>query len=219
MFEGQIRHLVWLALLTLGAALAFRARGVPGGEYRGFSPEFWFWVAIATPVVHQIFVWFCWRVELCYRGVSRLLGPAGFRLYAVGFALLFVGRFVTLAALAAADRHSLVVDPMLLRITAVLISIPSIYLFYSVARYFRFARAVGADHFDASYRDRPLVTQGIFRFTSNGMYVYGLLALWLPGLLASSRAALIAAAFNHAYIWVHYYCTEKPDMRRIYGRI
>ena len=29
--------------------------------------------------------------------------------------------------------------------------------------------------------------------------------------------ALAVALFQHAYIWVHYYCTEKPDMRRIYG--
>ena len=38
-----------------------------------------------------------------------------------------------------------------------------------------------------------------------------------PGLYASSQAALLAAAFNHAYIWVHYFCTELPDMKRIYG--
>ncbi len=30
-------------------------------------------------------------------------------------------------------------------------------------------------------------------------------------------AALISAAFQHAYIWVHYWCTELPDMRAIYG--
>jgi len=29
--------------------------------------------------------------------------------------------------------------------------------------------------------------------------------------------ALLLAGFNHLYIWVHYYCTEKPDMERIYG--
>ena len=22
---------------------------------------------------------------------------------------------------------------------------------------------------------------------------------------------------SHAYIWVHYFCTERPDMRLIYG--
>ncbi|MGH8650439.1 MAG: hypothetical protein ACREUP_14225 [Burkholderiales bacterium] len=35
--------------------------------------------------------------------------------------------------------------------------------------------------------------------------------------LAVSPAALGAALFNHLYIWVHYYSTELPDMKRIYG--
>ena len=92
-----------------------------------------------------------------------------------------------------------------------------VYLFYSVARYFTFKRAMGIDHFDPSYRTKPLVRGGIFRFARNGMYTFGLLAVWLPGLYTASRAALLAAAFSHAYIWVHYYCTELPDMKRIYG--
>ena len=32
-----------------------------------------------------------------------------------------------------------------------------------------------------------------------------------------SSLALVAAAFNHLYIWVHYWSTERPDMARIYG--
>ena len=50
------------------------------------------------------------------------------------------------------------------------------------------------------------------------MYVFGFAILWVPALLFQSVAALIVAAFSHAYIWVHYYCTERPDMRRIYGK-
>jgi hypothetical protein len=51
----------------------------------------------------------------------------------------------------------------------------------------------------------------------NGMYVVGLMVLYLPGLLLLSKAAIVAALFNHVYIWVHYYCTERPDMLEIYG--
>ena len=32
----------------------------------------------------------------------------------------------------------------------------------------------------------------------------------------ASWAALVVAFFSHAYIWVHYLCTERPDMRLIY---
>jgi tetratricopeptide (TPR) repeat protein len=78
-------------------------------------------------------------------------------------------------------------------------------------------RKQGADHFDESYRSKPLETRGIYRFTSNGMYIYGLMAVYLPALWYASRPALVAAVFGHIYIWVHYFTTEKPDMQRIYG--
>ena len=29
--------------------------------------------------------------------------------------------------------------------------------------------------------------------------------------------ALVVALFSHAYIWVHYFCTDRPDMKLIYG--
>ena len=66
-------------------------------------------------------------------------------------------------------------------------------------------------------RTLPFVRGGIFRFTSNGMYVFGFLLLWVPGLWWASAGALSAALFNHLYIWVHYFATERPDMARIYG--
>ena len=59
---------------------------------------------------------------------------------------------------------------------------------------------------------------GIFRLTRNGMYVYGFLLLWASALWFASLAALAVALFNHLYIWVHYFATERPDMVRIYGK-
>jgi len=88
---------------------------------------------------------------------------------------------------------------------------------YSVARYFTITRAYGADHFVDAYRAKPLIREGIFRFTSNGMYTFGLMVLYLPALWYASRPALVAAVFGHLYIWVHYFATELPDLRRIYG--
>ena len=87
-----------------------------------------------------------------------------------------------------------------------------------MVRYFGVKRALGADHFDpGQYRDLPMVKEGIYKYTGNGMYIYGFFLLWVPGVLLASPAALLAAAFNHLYIWVHYYTTEKPDMDFIYG--
>ncbi len=61
-----------------------------------------------------------------------------------------------------------------------------------------------------------MIKQGIFKHTNNGMYVFGFFILWVPGLWLGSAAALTAALFNHVYIWVHFYATERPDMKRIY---
>ena len=108
-------------------------------------------------------------------------------------------------------------SPRVAFFVALFLLIPWAYLVYSVHRYFGFDRALGRDHFDVSYRDMPFVTKGIFRYTKNAMYTLGFLLLWMFGLVFLSQAALLAALFNHLYIWVHYACTEVPDIRRIYG--
>jgi len=119
--------------------------------------------------------------------------------------------------LAISNQGSLSINPLYTYLIAALIAPVVIYLFYSVIRYFTIKRAYGIDHFDKNY-NKPYVKGGIFRYTDNGMYVYGLLILYLPGLLLLSKTALIVALFNHVYIWVHYYCTELPDMKVIYGK-
>lgn len=173
-----------------------------------------FWCAVAFPVVHQVFVWLAWRIELASGGTSRTIG---FGPYVALFFILFGGRFVTLLALGWVDRGSLGMSTVAQVVTATVLLVPGIYAMYSVMRYFGMSRAAGADHFDAKYRSMPRVNDGIFRFTSNGMYVYAFLLFWAIAVLCNSSAALAVAAFSHAYIWVHYYATEKPDMDYLYG--
>ena len=50
------------------------------------------------------------------------------------------------------------------------------------------------------------------------MYKFVFLFLWVPGVLLQSKAALLAALFQHIYIWVHYYFTELPDIKIIYEK-
>lgn len=217
LFEGQAGHLLWLVLLLGGVSLASRWGGVLDGSYLGLSTETWLWLAVLAPVGHQVWVWLCWRSELHARWLSGHLGRAGFRVYAAGFVLWSAVRIYTVIAVSESNRGSLGVDERALSALALVAAVPAAYLFYSVVRYFGFIRALGADHFDPSYRRKPFIRRGIFRFTRNGMYTYGFLVLWIPGLLAGSKAGLLAALFNHLYIWVHYFCTELPDMRRIYA--
>ena len=49
------------------------------------------------------------------------------------------------------------------------------------------------------------------------MYVYAFLLFWAIAVGFNSSAALAVAAFSHAYIWVHFYATEKPDMDYLFS--
>lgn len=189
------------------------------GAFWGISTWTWFWLAIEIPIIHQVYVWFCWRTEIHTGLLSRTFGRSAFRIFAVGFALLFLARFAVITILAVASRDSLLIAPIVLKVIAVFCLIPSLYLGFSVVRYFGVLRAFGADHFDESYRSLPLVRRGIFRFSRNAMYVFGFLALYIPGLWLASRPAIVAALFSHLYIWVHYFTVEIPDMRRIYPTV
>ncbi len=205
-WTGQGLHAVSLLALLAAISVTWSYLGEP-------FPSF-FWIAVSFPVVHQVFVWVAWRLELRSSTTSKIIGLRG---YVIFFFLLFCGRFVSLFALAWVDGGSLhlAIIPRIL-ITGIL-AVLGIYAMYSVSRYFGFARAAGADHFDPKYRDMPFVKQGIFRFTSNGMYLYAFLLFWAIAVGFNSLAALAVAAFSHAYIWVHFYSTEQPDIRYIYA--
>ncbi len=216
-FERQLGHLVWLLLLLGGLYGASHLQGFWEGEFLGLSTRTWVLVSVANAIVHQVYVWFCWRTELHARLLTRLLGTAAFNTYAVIFAVMILARPLLITALAISNESTFPPDPRIMTAIAVVLAFPAVYLAYSVKKYFGVRRAFGIDHFDPSYRSAPLVRQGIFRFSANAMYVYGLLFLWIPGLLWSSIAALCIALFSHLYIWVHYYHTEEPDMKRIYN--
>ncbi len=134
-----------------------------------------------------------------------------------GFFLLFGGRVLSLFALAWMDRGSLQLQVLPRIVVTVTLTVLGVYAMYSVMRFFGMARAAGADHFDPRYRGMPFVREGIFRFTSNGMYVYAFLLFWAIAIGFNSSAALTVAAFSHAYIWLHFYATEKPDIDFLYS--
>lgn len=217
-FERQWLHAVSLAALLAGLAVVGGFDGVRGGQLWGVATPAWFWLAAAVAVTHQVHVWFCWRTQLHGALLTRTFGSLGFPLYAAGFSVLGLTRVALVFILAVSNQGTLAADPVLLKLVALIALVPAVYLFYSVKRYFGFKRAFGMDHFDERYRSLPFVREGIFRFTSNGMYVYGFLLFWVPAFWFASQAALVLALFNHLYIWVHYHATELPDMKRIYGQ-
>ncbi len=205
-WTGQGLHIVCLLslLAVVWAIWAYLGRPFSAG----------FWIAVSFPIVHQVFVWMAWRLELLSSATSRTIG---FRGYLACFFLLFGGRFLSLFALAWMDRGSLHLQNLPRIVVTGILCVLGVYSMYSVIRYFGPARAAGADHFDPRYRNMPFVSEGIFRCTSNGMYLYAFLLFWAIAVGFNSSAALTVAAFSHAYIWVHFYATEKPDIDFLYS--
>lgn len=217
-FEMQWLH--WLALLALLAGAHSAAGffdGFSSGSLWGKGTRAWFWLGVQLAIAHQVYVWLCWRVQLHGRWLQRLLGQAAFGAYALVYAILALARWGLVLVVAIAGQGTLQVNATVLKVLAVLALLPAAYTVWSVWRHVGIARAMGQDHFDDSYRQRPFVTQGIYRYTRNGMYVYGLLLPWAVALWWTSEAALWLALFNHLYVWVHYFSTEWPDIRTIYG--
>ena len=216
--EKQLVHFLLLLVLLGGLVAASHLDYFFWGSLWGISTIKWLNALIIITVLHQVYVWFCWRLELYDRTLTSWFGRRAFNIYAIGFAILFLLRPLLITALAISNGGTLPSYRIInLSLSAILL-IPSIYLGYSVARYFGLKRAFGIDHFEKSFRNKPMVKKGIFRFTSNGMYIYGFLFLWIPGIYFSSITAVIAALFSHLYIWIHYFCTEKPDMEHIYKK-
>ena len=169
--------------------------------------------SMSVPLIHQVYVWICWRSELCWKTISNTIG---FKVYMIVFFILFFSRFSSIG-LCISDYGSLFKPGLFVWILSLIIFIPAIYTFYSVNKYFGFKRAVGADHFDAQYKDIPFVKGGVFKWFSNAMYVFGIAIFFSFAIFTGSKAGLIFAIYSYISIWLHYFCTEKEDFKAIYN--
>lgn len=215
--EKQGCHLLTAIVLSAGIWLAARSVDLTGG-FLGLTAGTWLALAVVLPIIHQFYVALLWRGELYYHWLSNRFGEKAFGIWAVGFMILFLTRPVTILALGIADQGSAPI-PLWLNLPLITAcTLITLYMAYSFVRFFGAKRALGMDHFcPERYRELPFVREGIFKWSSNAMYSYAFLALWLIGLAFESRAALLGALFNHLFIWAHYYFTELPDMKAIYG--
>lgn len=209
MFERQGYQIAF----TIAAALTLL---FIGKNLQGESKT-WLCIGLIIAIAHHSYVWLIWRLELIHKWVSKTFGGKGFSLYVVGFFVLFASRFIATIILAYYDQNSIQISTILWWFLIIIISILSGYTFYSVAKYFGMKRATGADHFFEEYKNVPFVKEGMFRFSNNSMYTYGTLIICLPGIIGESYFAIALGVFNYVYAWIHYFCLEKPDIKRIYG--
>lgn len=206
---GVLGAVLWAATLQQESRHAVGAWGLTASEWIAVS---WVFAGLS-----QFWVAFFWRFELHRGAISARLGRAGFLIHRIGYVTLFACRLLPLLAISGATAGTLAIPPWL-RIGFMAVTLPpTLWAIHCAVFYFGLDRASGADHFDPAYRKARFEERGIYRYVNNSMYAVALLALYYPGVLDQSALALITAAVHHAFVWVHYYCTEKPDLREIYG--
>jgi hypothetical protein len=217
LWRGQLSHLLLLAALLPGV-WAIAAPVLDGGEWLGIDERSWLLAGVLVPVVQQVAVALIWRSQLSHSLLTRMFGDTGFVVWGILFFPLLIARPLAVIRLAVADAGSLAIDRWLAVVVGALLLVPAVWTMHSVKTHFGFARALGGDHFFERYRAMPMVRGGAFAWSSNAMYAFVFLGLWGIALIARSQAALAVALFQHAYIWVHWYCTEQPDAAVLYGR-
>ena len=216
----QIWHLLSLFILLLGVGLFIRYNeDVFYGRLWKIESQSWLYLSLFFAIAHQTYVLICWRYELLHKGLTNFFKKKAFKVYKTGFTILILLRPILIIILSISNKMTINIGNDLSYLISLIFLALGIYGQYSVFKYFGINRAFGIDHFQPEkYKNIAFVNKGIFKYTSNGMYKIVFLLLWIPGILFQSKAALLAALFQHIYIWVHYYFTELPDIKFIYGK-
>ena len=211
-FKNQVWHLGGtIVLFYIG--IQFVDLGNNTNIFFGIGASGWFMIAMSIPLIHQTYVWICWRSELCWKLISNTIGFKG---YVVLFFILIISRLSAIV-LCFIDYGSLYQPGWLAWILGLILFIPGAYTMYSVKKYFGFLRAAGADHFDPKYRDLPFENRGIFKWTPNAMYVFAIGIPFSFAVATGSQSMFVVAIYTYISIWLHYFCTEKPDIVEIYS--
>ena len=211
-FKHQIWHMGGIIILFY-IGLQFVDLKSNTNTFLGISALSWFVIAMSIPIIHQAYVWICWRSELCWQSISNTIGFKG---YVIIFFILIISRLSAIAV-CFVDYGSLYKPGILAWAISIILFIPGAYAMYSVKKYFGFLRAAGADHFDPKYRDIPFEKRGIFKWSPNAMYVFAIGIPFAFAIATGSQSMFIVAIYTYISIWLHYYCTEREDFKIIYG--
>ena len=220
MIENKLRFFFKNQIWHLGGTIVLFYVGIQFVDFNnstktflGLSASSWFMIAMSIPIIHQTYVWICWRSELCWKSISNTIGFKG---YVIFFFILIISRLSAIV-LCFIDYGSLYKPGLLSWIISIILFIPGAYTMYSVKKYFGFLRAAGADHFDPKYRDIPFEKRGIFKWSSNAMYVFAIGIPFAFAVATGSQSMFVVAIYTYISIWLHYFCTEKEDFKVIYG--
>ena len=219
MIENKLRFFFRHQIWHLGGSILLFYIGVQmvdlevnTNAFLGISALNWFMIAMSVPLIHQAYVWICWRSELCWQSISNTIGFKG---YIIIFFTLIISRLSAII-LCFVDYGSLYKPGLLAWILSIILFIPGVYTMYSVKKYFGFLRAAGSDHFDPKYKGMPFEKRGIFKWSPNAMYVFAIGIPFAFAVATGSQSMFVVAIYTYISIWLHYFCTEKEDFKVIY---
>ena len=120
------RHQIWhvggtIALFYIG--YQFVDLDSNTNTFLRISALSWFIIAMAIPLVHQVYTWICWRSELCWKSVSSSIGLKG---YLIGFFILIISRF-SAVVLCFVDYGSLYKPGLIAWALSIIVFIPGLY--------------------------------------------------------------------------------------------
>ena len=76
-FKHQIWHLGGtIVLFYIGSQFVDLKNNT--NTFISISTLSWFMIAMSMPLIHQIYVWLCWRSELCWKLISKTIGFKGY---------------------------------------------------------------------------------------------------------------------------------------------
>lgn len=214
--EGQGQHLILTVLLVAGAFSLLRPEVHPVPRL-GLTATGWAHLSIWLAVAHQVIVALVFRLQLHRALMTRLFKDHAMQVWAVIFMPLLLARPVTVIMTGWADATPITSWRGVEVVLGLILVALAAWVMHSVIRHFTMVRALGGDHFEDRFARMPMVREGAFRYTDNAMYGVAFLGLWGIALLFGSWNALVVALFQHAYIWVHMYGTENPDLAWIHG--
>ena len=91
-FKYQVWHIGGLIVLFyLGCQMIDFENNL--NTFLGISAKSWFLFSMMTPLLHQGYVWLCWRSELCWKTISRTIG---FKVYALIFIIIMISRLFSI---------------------------------------------------------------------------------------------------------------------------
>ncbi len=185
------------------------------GRFFGLS-RLRFWPPhIITPILHQVYVWLAWRSELTSQRITRCFGKDGFSLCRLLHRLL---------GCPPADHcRAGLLEPLYVP------AAPRAYLHAGsrASSSPRLPVLLGAQalRLQARLRHRPFrrflpasaICQTRHLSPDGQRRMFSAFVLWTPGLFFLSQAALWSLRSTTSTS-AHYYCTELPDIRHIYGQ-